>query len=654
MRHLSGRDGFRFPTDGRRILVRSSAFFMLGAILGLTLLNIVGLPIVFDNVQTKTELIQFSSYEELRDFLNRSTSVRMIYGAETSATTFGASKDAQLSVSPDYSRTNIQVEGVDEADIVKTDGEYIYYASDKGLIISRAYPPESAKVLAQISFNGTIRGLLINKDRLVVFEEDYLVWLLRAESMAPSGGASASIVGRSMIPAYRGDETHVWVYNVEDKLKPVLEHQVSLNGSYFTSRMVGDDVYVLVSQPAYLIAGEVPLPVVKYDGREETVDASKIYYSNDTDYYYSFTTVLAFNIMRDEAPKYETVLVGSTSAVYVSRENVYVAIPKVQVVYEGSSASDGQTQERTEIHRIGIKNGRIKLEASGAVPGRVLNQFSMDEYNGHFRIATTLGRLSRSFEESTSVNNVYVLSLNLTIVGRLEGLAPGESIYSARFMGGRGYLVTFKKVDPLFVLDLKQPADPKVLGKLKITGYSDYLHPYDENHIIGVGKETVAAEEGDFAWYQGVKISLFDVSNVSSPIEIDKYEIGDRGTDSPLLRDHKALLFDKKRGILVMPVLVARIDPADYPKGVPPYAYGEYIWQGAYVFSVSDKDLTLRGRVSHIGDLDQVGKGHYDLPYRYFVERALYIGDVLYTVSDGKILMNNLEDLKQINELELP
>ncbi|NIP67558.1 hypothetical protein GWM83_02345, partial [Candidatus Bathyarchaeota archaeon] len=114
-------------------------------------------------------------------------------------------------------------------------------------------------------------------------------------------------------------------------------------------------------------------------------------------------------------------------------------------------------------------------------------------------------------------------------MGRLEDLAPGEKIYSARFMGDRGYLVTFRKVDPLFVLDLSQPTNPKVLGKLKIPGYSDYLHPYDENHIIGVGKETVAAEQGDFAWYQGVKISLFDVTDVEDPREIDKYEIGDRG-----------------------------------------------------------------------------------------------------------------------------
>jgi len=139
----------------------------------------------------------------------------------------------------------------------------------------------------------------------------------------------------------------------------------------------------------------------------------------------------------------------------------------------------------------------------------------------NFRIATT------AWTSGSSQNNVYILDVDLNIVGKLENLAPKESIYSARFMGDRCYLVTFRKIDPLFVIDLKNPYDPEVLGQLKITGYSDYLHPYDENHVIGVGKETVAADWGDFSWYQGVKISLFDVSNVSNPVEIDKYEIGE-------------------------------------------------------------------------------------------------------------------------------
>jgi len=279
----------------------------------------------------------------------------------------------------------------------------------------------------------------------------------------------------------------------------------------------------------------------------------------------------------------------------------------------------------------------------------------MDEYNGFFRIATTTGHLSWISSEATSRNHVYVLDMDLNIVGRLEDLAPGERIYSARFMGDRCYLVTFKKVDPLFVIDLEDPTNPTVLGQLKITGYSDYLHPYDENHIIGIGKETVEAEEGDFAWYQGVKISLFDVSDVGNPKEIDKYEIGDRGTDSPVLSDHKAFLFDRTKNLLVIPVLVAEIDEEKYPNGVPPNMYGDYVWQGAYVFNVTvDQGFVLKGGITHLeGDSDLKKSGYYFYS-SYSVKRSLYIDNVLYTISDKKIKMNNLEDLTEINEIELP
>ena len=220
-------------------------------------------------------------------------------------------------------------------------------------------------------------------------------------------------------------------------------------------------------------------------------------------------------------------------------------------------------------------------------------------------------------------------------------------------MGDRGYLVTFKKIDPLFVLDLSDPEEPQVLGELEITGYSDYLHPYDETHIIGIGKETVAAEEGSFAWYQGIKISLFDVTDVAAPKEIAKYEIGDRGTDSPILSDHKAFLFDKDKNLLVIPVTVAEIDPSRYPGGVPPNAYGEPVWDGAYVFHISlEQGLVFRGKITH-------SNGGAELSiWRYYgsshsIKRSLYIDNVLYTVSDFKIKMNSLTDLGEINELIL-
>ena len=259
--------------------------------------------------------------------------------------------------------------------------------------------------------------------------------------------------------------------------------------------------------------------------------------------------------------------------------------------------------------------------------------------------------------ENASANHLYILDLDLDIVGSLEDLAPGETIYSARFMGERCYLVTFRQIDPFFVIDLRNPYDPKVLGELKITGYSDYLHPYDENHVIGIGKETVAAEQGDFVWYQGVKISLFDVSDVGNPQEIAKYEIGDRGTDSSVLRDHKALLFDRSRNLLVIPILLAEVDEEKYPYGDDRKegAYGEFVWQGAYVFDISlEEGLNLKGRISHYdGEQQQKDEEYYYFSSGYSVERSLYIGDVLYTISAEKVKMNSLEDLSLINEVVL-
>jgi uncharacterized secreted protein with C-terminal beta-propeller domain len=277
----------------------------------------------------------------------------------------------------------------------------------------------------------------------------------------------------------------------------------------------------------------------------------------------------------------------------------------------------------------------------------VLNQFSMDEYDGYFRVATTT-------HGEKPLNNVYVLNMALNITGSLEGLAPGETIYSARFMGERCYVVTFRNIDPLFVIDLSNPDAPKVLGELKITGYSSYLHPYDETHIIGIGKETVAERE-DFAWYQGVKISLFDVSDVNNPEVVDNVTIGHRGTDSPVLWDHKAFLFDKERNLLVIPVLEAKVDESLYPGEVRPDAYGRPVWQGAYVFDISiDDGLQLRGKITHVENITDPEQGYYYFYSPFAVERSLYIDDVLYTISDAKIMMNSLDNLDYINEVKLP
>jgi uncharacterized secreted protein with C-terminal beta-propeller domain len=307
--------------------------------------------------------------------------------------------------------------------------------------------------------------------------------------------------------------------------------------------------------------------------------------------------------------------------------NIYVTIPE---------SFGGETS----IYRIHVRDNNFTCEAQGKVPGHELNQFSMDEYNDHFRIVTTT--YSYGIQ-----NNLYILDMNLSIVGRLENLATNENLHSARFMGNRCYLVTFKNVDPLFVIDASDPTNPTVLGQLKIPGYSDYLHPYDEDYLIGVGKETAEAEEGDFAWYQGIKISLFNVSDVNHPTQLANCTIGDRGSDSPVLTDHKAFLFDKSKNLLVIPVSVAKIDPSQYPYGVWSSAYGQTVWQGAYVFNVSLEGFVLKGNVTHMDD-------HVDIwNYTYWVKRSLYIDNVLYTVSDMKVKLNSLENLTLIKEIDI-
>ncbi len=312
--------------------------------------------------------------------------------------------------------------------------------------------------------------------------------------------------------------------------------------------------------------------------------------------------------------------------------------------------------ERTVIQKFSLKEG-VKYEGSASVKGSVLNQFSMDEYNGFFRIATTTEAVwGRQPEKPVKpqLNHVFVLDSKLKQVGKLEDVAPGEMIYSARFIGDRAYLVTFKKTDPLFVISLSDPANPEILGKLKIPGYSDYLHPYDATHLIGVGKSAVEAKEfGDFAWYQGVKLSLFDVSDVEHPREVAKYEIGDRGTDSNALRDHKAFLFNKNKNLLVIPILLAEIDESKYPEGVPDNAYGDFVFQGAYVFNVTlENGFVLRGTVTHADDQDLLKSGYYWFSDSS-VKRTAFIENALYTISDNFVKANDLNTLQLLNYVQL-
>jgi uncharacterized secreted protein with C-terminal beta-propeller domain len=364
---------------------------------------------------------------------------------------------------------------------------------------------------------------------------------------------------------------------------------------------------------------------------------------------------------------------GAGQNVYASPSNLYVILPKYEPVKakENSGNAGGVPEDApivamdssSTIYKFRLDEGNVRYAAKGSVPGRVLNQFSMDEQDGYFRIATTSGEEWRN-DEHTSKNNLYVLNEKLEQTGKIEGIAPGEKIYSVRFMGTRAYMVTFRTVDPLFVIDLKDPSSPKILGQLKIPGYSDYLHPYDENHIIGFGKDAVevgAYDSSDrnassaMAYYQGMKIALFDVTDVANPVEMFKENIGDRGTDSELLRNHKALLFSKEKGLLAFPVTVAEIKnkPANpSPKEI--MQYGDFTFQGAYVYHLDlNEGFKLRGKITHLTNDDLVKSGNVWYGGDRSIERILYIGDNLYTASKEMLKANDLNTLQELKAIQL-
>jgi len=309
--------------------------------------------------------------------------------------------------------------------------------------------------------------------------------------------------------------------------------------------------------------------------------------------------------------------------------------------------------QQTVIHKIAIDSGNISYLTKGEVPGMILNQFSMDEYKDTFRIATTRDARWRRFEGDTErepVSNLYILDENLDRLGAVEGLAKGERIYSVRFMGERAYLVTFEQIDPLFVLDLSDPRNPQTLGELKIPGFSNYLHPYDEHHLIGLGQDTTVDEHGQVRT-KGVKLSLFDVRDVNSPKEVDVYTLGEQGSSSIAEHDHRAFLFSKDRNLLVVPVSLMEKRPS--PDGTR--VYSQFTFSGSVVFALDEEGFDLRGRIDH-SDGGSAATSDYWGGYGYYdntVRRNFYIEDTLYTFSNRYLKMHTIEDLNEVNSIDL-
>jgi len=615
--------------------------------------------------------------------------------AEAGAIAPTASMDmaSKSEASDEYSQTNVQVTGVDEADVIKNDGEYIYMIKDQTVRIVKAYPPTSMSEVAKIELDDLSfwpQEMFVNEDKLVIIGQSsnyyYDQHPLKSLIMPPY--------------PYHSNQTKVYIFDISDKTDPDQERVVRLDGLYTTSRRIGDNMYlVLNANPNvwYLEdaqTGDDLIPRIKDNDKDEEmmVGCADVRYFPG---FYQPNYLITVSIPLDDPAGAidREVFLGSGENVFASRTHLYVATSAFD--YSRYTDWDWRWDEtKTKVFKFALEDGKIDFKAKGEVPGTILNQFSMDAYKDNFRIATTKGN---TWDDSNpSKNNVYVLDTDMKTVGSLEDLAPGERIYSTRFLGDRLYMVTYRQVDPLFAIDLSNPENPKVLGSLKIPGFSEYLHPYDEDHIIGFGKETVEDDYGN-ALMQGMKVAIFDVSDVTKPVQKFVEIIGDRGTYSELLNNHKALLFDKEKELLAFPIeIVEKVDPANLDCNkyrydtCPYYCYSRCIptsctedaegratctddcgglgscynpdyeqynttFSGAMVYKINLTDgLKLKGKITHYTDDEMAKMGNY-WPYNYEkqVQRIIYIGDYLYTISQGMVKGSTIDTVKEVKSLTI-
>ena len=436
--------------------------------------------------------------------------------------------------------------------------------------------------------------------------------------------------------------TVIKVFDISNRAKPQLARTVEIEGYYLSSRMIDNDIYLMANKSIY--AYELKnKDIDELDEKDykpkykDTAISDEIKYVEFQDMCYipnietaNYLNIVSFDVTNNEKANVDTYL-GAGSEIYASDKNLYIT----RVIYNYEEENNYREYETsTEIYKFNLVEGKCNFDKAGEVPGGVLNQFSMDENGEYFRIATTS---NKDWDSENNTNNLYVLNAKLEIIGKVEGLAKGERIYSVRFMGDRAYMVTFVETDPLFVIDLSNPTNPTVLGELKIPGYSKYLHPYDETHIIGFGERTKVVNYGygDQVITDGMKMALFDVTDPNNPKELYSVDIGERGTYSELLYNHKALLFSKEKNIIAFPISVTE---DDY----------EVTFQGAIVYGLNlEEGFTLKGEISHIEE----GYDLYKSGNR--VNRIIYINDKLYTLSNDLIKVTDMNTMEELDHIDL-
>ncbi|MBR2875778.1 MAG: beta-propeller domain-containing protein [Clostridia bacterium] len=585
----------------------------------------------------------------------------------------------------EHGETNEQVKGVNEADIIKNDGKYLYVVpsqesywtyieflryktteettadaekkTDEDVYVSPGYNPygdvmkdktdedfdnkicivstdENGKLkkLSDIKFDdkknekiiySEAREIFVDNDRLVVIADCY------------SAYADENAADREDYYVNAKHITSVISYDIKDRSNPKEEWRVYQDGLYISARKINNKLAIVSKYHVPLYFDNLDITDYCVPEVYKGYDACRIAPENicmmDDIRDSAYVVASTIDVTDCEKTFNSVAVLGGGQDVYCDSDTLYVTSGGYEstITYGNGELTgeifmiDDSALYNTEILKFDISGSEIKYVTKGKVNGHVLNQFSMDEYNGYLRVATTTG----SFAEAE--NNLYILNENLEVVGKTEGIAKGETIKSVRFMGDTGYVVTFEQTDPLFVIDLKNPKEPKVLGELKIPGFSKYLHPVSDTLLLGIG---VNGDEGGSG--NGMKVSLFDVSDSKNPKEISKYEIlppADTETDfhyidSVALNDHKAVCWDSADLVMYIPYIVN-------------FEHSYTSEEGYNIaFSSSDNVIALKIDVKNkkIKKLNNYQAGYSDEVYKVeMVNRVTYTGDVVYSYSQG-------------------
>ncbi|MFA7045915.1 MAG: beta-propeller domain-containing protein [Candidatus Izemoplasmatales bacterium] len=594
---------------------------------------------------------QFENYGQIRDYLDRFYEdkgySRELTGnvdylmTSTVAMTTMATQNSPESAALDgaeksHSESNDQVAGVKEADRILTDGDTIYVMTNQALLI---IDPEAMTIVDSFQYttDGYLSGMYKYGDYVVLLGSEYhYEWTEVPTTQANTDlDVDDDTESRTSAPYYYGYMryrygTRVIVLDISNKQDIVKSKELYFEGSYLTdSRMIDNQVYLVMNNYAgnfgYGSDEETFIPAY-YDSTHmdeiETMPARDIYYMPNNFQSWSFLLLASFAVDDDEAADVKAYL-GSTYDIYMSLDNLYAIVNRYKV-----NDVSGFYEYETFVIRFAVEDGQLVYRATGTVPGSPLNQFSMDEYDGTFRIATT----DTKYRDTgfTIANALYIFDATsedtMEQIGSLTGLGkPGERIFAARFSGPQALIVTFVQTDPLYKIDLTDPEHPEVVGELYEEGVSDYLHPLTEDLSLGVGRQAETVD--GFTTFTGVKVALYDIS-ADDPVNLETYLVEGEYSYSPVQYDHKAFVSYEREG-----------DDFAYV-AIPVYEWHQQYYQSSqsvYVFKAHFVgDLEYLTKLTHMPEV-QTGPDEYYYNYYDSIERTLMIENMIYTVSYSRI-----------------